>query len=171
MQPKISVVLIKSKAVDNSSDLNKMAVHLEQILAEKDGVELKVRQGLTEATIKSASVVVFCGYDCSTLSEFFKALAIVESMEVSESPLLFLYEEAGQSIWEKLNYILSDGMNLGRVDSLIFKKVVDTWRYRDIISTIDIILRRLGTRPTADTNSTAKRGATPDATGVRPLEN
>ena len=71
MQAKISAVLIKSRAVDNSSDLNKMAVHLEQVLTEKDGVELKVRQGLTEASMKSASFIIFCGYDCATLGEFF----------------------------------------------------------------------------------------------------
>ena len=156
MQPKISVVLIKSKAVSNSSDLNKMAVHLEQVLTEKDGIELKVRQGLTEATIKSASFIVFCGYDCAALGEFFKALAIVESMEASESPLLFLYEEAGQSIWEHLHYILRDGMDLRRISPDIFKKVIDTWKYRDIIDTIDVTLRKLGTGSTTGTDATTK---------------
>ncbi len=166
MQSKISVVLIKSRAVDNSSDLNKMAVHLEQVLTEKDGVELKVRQGLTDSTVKAASFIVFCGYDCATLSEFFKALATVESMEDQEGPLLFLYEEAGQSIWERLNYILRDGTDLRRMDPKIFKKVIDTWSYRDIISTIDVSLRKLGTGTTADSGSATKRGTVPATTGA-----
>lgn len=155
MQSKVSVVLVKSKAVDNSSDLNKMAVHLEQVLTEKDGVELKVRQGLTEAAIKSSSFVVFCGYDCATLAEFFKALSVIEGMESGEAPILFLYEEPGQSVWERLNYILRDGMDLRRVDPKIFNKIVDTWTYRDIIVTIDIALRKLGTGSPAGTNLSA----------------
>lgn len=166
MQSKISVVLIKSRAVDNSSDLNKMAVHLEQMLTEKDGVELKVRQGLTDSAIKSASFVVFCGYDCATLSEFFKALSAIESMDGNDGPILFLYEEAGQSVWERINYILRDGMDLRRVDPKIFKRVIDTWSYRDIISTIDVTLRKLGTGSTSDTGSAAKRGATSAAAGA-----
>jgi len=145
MQSKISVILIKRRAVDNSSDLNKMAVHLEQMLTEKDGVELKVRQGLTEAAIKSASFVVFCGYDNAALSEFFKALSVIEGMEGDSGPVLFLYEEAGQSIWERMNYILREGMDLRRMDPKIFNKIVDTWTYKDIISTIDVALRKLGT--------------------------
>ncbi len=143
MQAKISVVLIKSKAVDRSSDLNKMAAHLEQILTEKDDVELKVRQGLTEASMKSASFIVFCGYDCATLGEFFKALSAIESCEGSDGPTIFLYEEAGQSVWERINYILRDGTDLRRMDPKIFNRVIDTWSYRDIIGVLDTKLRAL----------------------------
>lgn len=158
MQSKISVVLIKSKAVNNSSDLNKMAVHLEQILTEKDGVELKVRQSLTDSAIKTAAVVVFCGYDCGMLGEFFKALAAIEVFEGGEGPLLFLYEEPGQSVWERINYILRDGMDLGRVDPKVFNRVVDSWAYRDIISTVDLALRKLGTRSDSETGSAPNPG-------------
>lgn len=143
MQAKISVILIKGKAVDNSSDLNKMAVHLEQVLTEKDGVELKVRQGLTEASMKSASFIIFCGYDCATLGEFFKALSTIESCEGSDGPTIFLYEEAGQSIWERINYILRDGVDLRRMDPKIFNRVIDTWSYRDIVGVLDSKLRTL----------------------------
>ena len=156
MQAKISAVLIKSRAVDNSSDLNKMAVHLEQVLTEKDGVELKVRQGLTEASMKLASFIIFCGYDCAMLGEFFKALSAIESCEGSDGPMIFLYEEAGQSIWERIDYILRDGVDLGRMNPKIFKRVIDTWSYRDIISTIDVTLRQLGTQSTSDTGSATK---------------
>lgn len=166
MQSKISVVLLKSKVVDNSSDLNKMAVHLEQLLAEKDGVELKTRQSLTDPTIKSASFIIFCGYDCPTLSEFFKALSTIESLEGVEGPTLFLYEEPGQSVWERLNYVIRDGVDLRRISPKIFDKVIDTWSYRDIITTIDIALRRIGTGSTSDTGPEAKRGATPASTGA-----
>lgn len=143
MQAKISVVLIKSRAVDNSSDLNKMAVHLEQVLTEKEGVELKVRQGLTEASMKSASFIVFCGYDCAALGEFFKALSAIEACEGSDGPMVFLYEEAGQSIWARINYILRDGVDLGRMDPKIFNRVIDTWSYRDIVGVLDSKLRTL----------------------------
>ena len=40
MSAKTSVVIVKSKSVDNASDLNKMVVHLDQILTEKEGVEV-----------------------------------------------------------------------------------------------------------------------------------
>lgn len=164
MQSKISVVLIKSRAVNNSSDLNKMAVHLEQILTEKDGVELKVRQTLTEAAIKTASVVVFCGYDCAVLGEFFRALAAIEVFEGGDGPLLFLYEEPGQSPWERINYILRDGMDLGRVSPKVFNRVVDSWAYRDIISTIDVTMRKLGIESTPDTSSASLPGDASAAT-------
>lgn len=157
MQSKISVILLKSKAVDNSSDLNKMAVHLEQVLTEKDGVDLKVRQSVTEASAKSSDFIIFCGYDTFTLSEFFKALSVVEGMEGSEGPMVFLYEEAGQSPWERLNYVLRDGMDIGRVSPKVFNKIIDTWSYRDIINTIDVSLRRLGTGPADNTDPTSKR--------------
>ena len=163
MQSKISVVLLKSKAVDNSSDLNKMAVHLEQVLTEKDGVDLKVRQSVTEASAKSSDFIIFCGYDTAALSEFFKALSAVEAMDGKEGPILFLYEEPGQSPWERINYLLRDGMDLGRVSPKVFDKVIDTWSYRDIISTIDVSLRRLGTGST-DTPGTSAKRATPAAT-------
>jgi hypothetical protein len=158
MQSKVSVILVQSKAIDNSSDINKMSVHLEQILAEKDKTDIKVRQSLTEANIKSSDFIVFCGYDTSILSEFFKALAVIESLEGGSGPVLFLYEEAGQSIWEHINYILRGGMYLRRVDPKIFNKIVDTWSYRDIINTVDISIRRLGTHATADSSSDANPG-------------
>jgi len=156
MQSKISVILLKSKAVDNSSDLNKMAVHLEQVLTEKDGVDLKVRQSVTEASVKSTDFVIFCGYDTVSLSEFFKACAVVEGMEGTEGPTIFLYEEPGQSPWERLNYILRDGMDIGRVSPKIFNKIIDTWTYKDIISTIDVSLRRLETGSADSPNPSAK---------------
>ena len=156
MQSKVSVTLIKSRAVNNSSDLNKMAVHLEQVLTEKDGVELKVRQGLTDSLLKTTSFVVFCGYDCAILSEFFKVLSYIEGTDGSEGPTVFLYEEAGQSIWERLNYILRDGTDLRRMDPKIFHKIMDTWSYRDIIATIDVELRKLGTGSPAGTNPPTK---------------
>lgn len=141
MQSKLVVTLVRGKAVDNSSDLNKMTVHLEQILAEKDGVDVKTRQTLTEAAIKSSSCIVFCGFDCSSLSEFFKALSVIESIEESEPPFIFLYEEPGQSVWEKLNEILTQGMDLGRINPSVFNKIYDCWSYRDITGVVDVKLK------------------------------
>jgi len=149
MQSKLSVVLLKSKAVDNSSDLNKMAVHLEQILTEKDNVDLKIRQSVTESSIKTSHFIILCGYDNSTLAEFFKILSVIENIEGKEGPYVFIYEEAGQSPWEKLNYLLRDAMDLGRVNYKIFDKIIDTWSYRDIIKTIEITMRRLGIESTS----------------------
>lgn len=146
MQSKVSVILVKSKTLDTSSDINKMAVHLEQILTEKDKTDIKVRQSVTEAVIKTTDYMVFCGYDSGLLAEFFKALSVVEGMELETGPQLFLYEEPGQSIWEHINYILMEGARLGRVDPKIFNRAVTTWSYRDIIGTIDIGIRKLGTR-------------------------
>jgi hypothetical protein len=156
MQSKISVILLKSKVVDNSSDLNKMVVHLEQLLAEKDGVDLKVRQSVTDALTKSSDFVIFCGYDTSTLSEFFKTLSIIEGMEGTDGPCVFLYEEPGQSPWERINYLLRDCMDLGRTNPKVFDKVISTWSYRDIVSTIEVSLRRLGTGSISSSSASVK---------------
>ena len=153
MQSKVSVILIQSKAIDNSSDINKMSVHLEQILTEKEKTDVKVRQNITEASIKSSDFIVFCGYDTSILAEFFKALSVIESMDGESGPHLFLYEEPGQSVWEHLNYILRGGMYLQRIDPKVFNKIMDTSSYRDIIGTIDISIRKLGTNPASGNSS------------------
>lgn len=145
MQTKVSIVLLKSKAVNASSDMNKMAVHLEQLLLEKDNIDLKVRQSLTETAIKTSSFIVFCGYDNNMLSEFFKVIASIENSEDASHPVVFLYEEPGQSIWEYINYIFRSGVDLARMDPKIFDRVVDTWSYRDIIGTVDVMLKRFGT--------------------------
>ena len=145
MQSKVSVLLLKGKNVDEMSDMNKMAVHLEQMLTEKDGVDFKTRQGLTDPSIKSSDFIVLCGYDCGILSELFKALSVIEGMDGDEGPIVFLYEEPGVSIYERINYILTEGMDLRRVSPKVFKKVVDTTSYRDIIGYIDVSLRKLGT--------------------------
>jgi hypothetical protein len=149
MQSKISVLLLKGKNVDEMSDMNKMAVHLEQVLTEKDGVELKTRQGLTDPAIKSADFIVFCGYDCGTLGEIFKTLGVVEGLEGNDGPIIFMYEEPGNSVYEYIDRILTAGMDLGRVDPKLFNKVIDTNTYRDIIGYIDVALRKLGTSTTS----------------------
>jgi hypothetical protein len=145
MQSKISVILLKAKNIDEKSDINKMAVHLEQILSEREGVDLKARQSITEAGVKSADFIVFCGYDSSILGEFFRACGVIESMkgEDKSAPTLFLYDEPGESVMEFVNYILRRGSDLGRVDSSIFEKIVDTWTHNDIIGTIDLYVRKL----------------------------
>lgn len=149
MQSKVSVLLLKGKNVDEMSDMNKMAVHLEQMLTEKNGVDFKTRQGLTDPAIKSSDFIVFCGYDCNILSEFFKALNVIESIDGDEGPILFLYEEPGVSVYEMINNILTKGMDLHRISPKVFKKIVDTMSYRDIIGYIDVSLRKLGTSTAA----------------------
>jgi hypothetical protein len=88
---------------------------------------------------------VFCGYDCGILGEFFKALSVIESLDGKEGPVLFLYEEPGNSIYEHLNRVLTSGMDLKRIESKVFDKIIDTNTYRDIIGYIDVSLRKLGT--------------------------
>lgn len=150
MQSKISVLLLKGKNVDEMSDMNKMAVHLEQVLTEKDGVDLKTRQGLTDPAIKSADFIVFCGYDCGIIGEVFKALGVIETLDGKEGPVLFLYEEPGNSVYEHFNRVLTEGMDLGRINSKVFDKIIDTNTYRDIIGYIDVSLRKLGSSTTTD---------------------
>jgi hypothetical protein len=148
MQPKLSVVLLKGQNVDAESDINKMAVHLEQMLTEKEGVDLKIRQTLTEPTIRKTNFIVFCGYDTMILSELFKAMSAIESCEPNEGPILFLYEEPGQSIQEQINNIIRAGSDLRRIDHKLFDRVVDTWSHNDIIGYINVALRRA--RPSTD---------------------
>ena len=159
MQLKLSVVLLKGPNVNAESDINKMTVHLEQMLTEKDGVDLKIRQSLTEPTIRKTNFIVFCGYDTTVLSELFKAMSVVETCEPNEGPTLFLYDEPGQSIQTHLDYIITAGADLGRIDPKLFNKVIDTWSHNDIIGYINVALRRLGTSSDTTNNldSSTKR--------------
>ena len=143
MPAKTSVVIVKSKSVDNASDLNKMVVHLEQILTEKEGVEIKIRQSITEALVKGADFVVFAGWDNSLLSSFFSTLSTIEKIEPPVDKKIFLFDEPGSNCWTDLNRILTFGMDLGRIDQNLFEKIVDCWNYRDIMSYIDFKLRQL----------------------------
>jgi hypothetical protein len=170
MQSKVSIILVKSKTINNSSDINKMAVHLEQILLEKEKTDVKTRLSITEPVIKSADFIVFCGYDSSLLSEFFKTLSVIESLDENDGPTVFLYEEPGQTIWEHLNYILRAGAGLQRISPKVFNKVIDTWSYRDIIGTIDVGIKKLGTRATNNLESVPEPGDSAGTTSPRSVE-
>ena len=148
MSEKVSVVIIKAKSVDTTSDLNKMVVHLEQILTEQQKVDIKVRQSITETTFKNSDFVIFAGWDSTLISQFFNSVAILEKDEKNDT-ILFLYDEPGASCWSNINRILTEGMDLGRIDSKIFKKIVDCWSYRDIMSYIDVKLRKLDANATS----------------------
>lgn len=141
MSAKISVVIVKSKSVDTTSDLNKMVVHLEQVLAEKENVEVKTRQSITETLVKSADFIVFSGWDNLLLSGFFQVLSILEKSETSKK--LFLFDEPGTNCWTDLNRLLTFGMDIGRIDPKVFENIVDCWNHRDIMSYIDLELKRL----------------------------
>lgn len=135
---KVAVVLVKSKQAETTSDINKMTVHLEKILNENSGVDLKVRQSLTESNIKSSDFIVFCGFSLSTLSSFFQTLATIESTESPiKSPTVIMYDEPGTSVYEHIDRILMAGLDMRRVDPKVFKKMLDTWRYHDIIGLVN----------------------------------
>jgi hypothetical protein len=143
MSSKISVTIIKARSVDTVSDLNKMVVHLEQILTEKEGIEVKSRQSITETTIKSSDFIVFAGWDLSLLSHLFNVLALLEKQEIEDDKRIFLFDEAGSNCWDDVNRLMTAGMDLGRIDYKLFNKIENCWNYRDIISFIDVKLRKL----------------------------
>lgn len=144
MSDKVSVVIIKAKSVDATTDINKMTVHLEQILTEKQKVDVKTRQSVTEATLKGSDFIIFAGWDSMSISQLFSAISFLEKEDESaKEKLIFLFDEPGASCWYNINRLLTDGMDLGRIDSKIFKKIVDCWSYRDIMSYIDVKLRKL----------------------------
>ena len=143
MSSKVSVVILKSKSVDSTSDINKMVVHLEQILTEKEGIDLKVRQNLTDPIIKSSKFIIFAGWDSAILSQFFTVLGALEKEDADLSKKLFLFDEPGKNCWTDLNRLLTFGMDIERINSAIFDPVVDCWNYRDIMSYINLELRKL----------------------------
>ena len=154
MSSKVSVVILKSKSVDSTSDINKMVVHLEQILTEKEGVDLKVRQSLTDPIIKSAKYIVFAGWDSAILSQFFTVLGALEKEDADLSKKLFVFDEPGKNCWTDLNRLLTFGMDINRISPKVFDTVVDCWNYRDIMSYIDLDLRRLESNASSGTPST-----------------
>ena len=155
MSDKVSVVIIKAKSVDATTDINKMTVHLEQILAEKQKVDVKTRQSVTEATLKGSDFIIFAGWDSMSISQLFSTISFLEKEdEPAKEKLIFLFDEPGASCWDSLNRLLTDGMDLRRIDSKIFKKIVDCWSYRDIMSYIDLKLRQASKDDsTGDTSS------------------
>ena len=154
MPAKTSVVIVKSKSVDNASDLNKMVVHLDQILTEKEGVEVKTRQSLTEALVKSSDFVVFAGWDNSLLSTFFGALAAIEKLEGTYDKKIFLFDEPGSNCWTDVNRLMTFGMDLERIDPNLFENIIDCWNYRDIMSYIDLKLRQSDTNDSTGNTDT-----------------
>lgn len=157
MQTKISVVLVKSRGPVETADINKMSVHLEQVLAEKDRVDLKIRQTLTDTSIKSAKFVVFCGYDTQALSDLFKVLHAAETGGADSLSKVFLYDEPGQNLLTKLNELLTRGMDAQRVSPTLFNKLAECWNYRDIIGYIDAEIRQLGTAETSQNSTELSR--------------
>lgn len=150
MSDKVSVVIIKAKSVDATTDVNKMTVHLEQILTEKQKVDVKTRQSVTEATLKGSDFIIFAGWDSMSISQLFSTISFLEKEDESaKEKLVFLFDEPGASCWDGLNRLLTDGMDLRRIDSKIFKKIVDCWSYRDIMSYIDVKLRKLDVNATS----------------------
>ena len=141
MPAKISVLLVKSKSVDSISDLNKMTVHLEQILTEKDKLEIKTRQTLTDQVIKTADFIIFAGWDAANLSQLFNVISSMEKSGLDKK--LFLFDEPGKNCWTDLNRLLTFGMDIDRISPSIFDKIIDCWNYRDIMSYIDVELRKL----------------------------
>ncbi len=127
---------------------------MEQILTEKEGVDLKVRQSLTDPLIKSSKFIIFAGWDSSILCQFFNALSVIEKQEMDEGRKLFLFDEPGKNCWTDLNRILTFGMDIERFDPVVFDSVVDCWNYRDIMSYIDLDLRRLELNASSGTTST-----------------
>ena len=120
-----------------------MVVHLEQILTEKDNIDLKVRQSLTDPIIKSAKFVIFAGWDSSILAQFFTLINALEKQETNIDKKLFMFDEPGKNCWNDLNRLLTFGMDIDRFSPEIFESVVDCWNYRDIMSYIDLELRKL----------------------------
>lgn len=151
MQSKLSVVIVRARSVKETSDMNRMAVHLEQILAEKDGIDLRIRQTLTESSLKSADFIVFSGFDLTSLSELFKALAS------DTKAIMFMYDEPGVEPTSGVKELLRLGSDHGRLDIRISDRLVSCWTYRDIIGYIDSALRRqLGSSsPSSDPNAIA----------------
>ena len=143
MSSKVSIVILKSKSVDSTSDINKMVVNLDQILTEKDNIDLKVRQSLTDPIIKSAKFVIFAGWDSSILAQFFTLINALEKQETNIDKKLFMFDEPGKNCWNDLNRLLTFGMDIDRFSPEIFESVVDCWNYRDIMSYIDLELRKL----------------------------
>lgn len=142
MSNKIGVTLIKARALEDNSDVHKMALHLTTLLEEKEGVEFKTRNSLTDATIKASNYIIFCGGDSSTLAEFFKCVAFVESNTELELPTMFFYDEPGSSIESDLNNLLVFISDRRRLTASVFKKLIYSWTYRDIIGNIDVALRK-----------------------------
>lgn len=148
---RVSVVLVKSKQAEATSDINKMTVHLEKLLEDNSSVDLKSRNSVTDANIKSADFVVFCGFNLDSLSSLFQALSVIELTETPiKTPIVFLYDEPGQSIYEDLDRILMRGMDLKRINPKVFKSLVDTWRYHDIIGMVNQEIRIRENEPSAE---------------------
>jgi hypothetical protein len=166
---KVSVVLVKSKQAETTSDINKMTIHLEKILEDLPGVDLKSKNSITEANARSADFIVFCGFSLNTLSYLFQCLSTVESTDSPlKSPLIILYDEPGMSIYEDLNRILMSGMDMRRVNPKIFKRLLDTWRHNDIINLVNQEIKKRENEPSEPDRSPRVDQVEPGESGEDP---
>lgn len=150
MSDKVSVVIIKAKSVNATTDINKMTVHLEQILTEKQKVDVKTRQSVTDTTLKGADFIIFAGWDSMAISQLFSTISFLEKEDdPAKERMVFLFDEPGANCWDSVNRILTEGMDLQRIDNKIFNKITDCWNYRDIMSYIDVKLRKLNNNATS----------------------
>lgn len=143
MSAKISVTVIKAQNIGADSDIPKLHMHLVNLLQEKEGVDLKTRNSLTEATIKGSDYIVLCGTDSATVSEYFKCISVVEGSKEVPMPKVFFYDVPGSWVEDDINALLRSMSDHRRVNVTVFENTFFSWNYRDIIGFVETDLKKV----------------------------
>jgi len=130
----LKIALLYTKRSRSEKDLGKMIDHLEKILSEMDGVEVKnINLDNTQysSSLSSYQHLVFCGLDHLTLAGLHLALESTDP----ETTRITLYDEPGASAERELNSVLFRGVDHRRMPPHSVTRLTHSWSHRDIVAT------------------------------------
>lgn len=80
---------------------------------------------------------VFISMDIECLEDLFNIVSKLEKDPTNKSKIILL-DEPGWNIWDRLNILLTELMDRGRIESDIFDKIIPTWNLNDILDYVKL---------------------------------
>jgi hypothetical protein len=131
------VSLLFTEKTRSEPDLGKMIQHLESVLKEIEGVEVKIcTLGNGLKPLPQVDYTVLCGYDHITLAYFHLAL--------DKGLKLAIYDEPGRALQTEMNSLMYRGVDSGRIPPTSLGAVEYCWSYKDIVGIVKQNLRGPG---------------------------
>lgn len=84
---------------------------------------------------------VFVSMDIKSLQDLFEVLNKIEK-DPNNSSKIIIFDEPGWSIWERLDIVITELMDRGRVGGWVFDRVVSTWNINEIMDFVKLGIDR-----------------------------
>jgi hypothetical protein len=138
MTYKVSLLFTEKTRLEPS--LGKMIQHLEGVLKEIEGVDVKTCT-LTSGfkALPQADYTIFCGYDHVTLA--YLHLALDKALKLA------VYDEPGKALQTELGALMYRGVDSDRIPPGSLSAVEYFWSYKDIVGIVKQNLRGSGNHP------------------------